>query len=220
MLAPSFSEGDVDRAIPTAAMTGSRAGVVVFAFAFACGSGAGAVSGDAGSIGEAGDAGASETMSVLEGARIGSRNGTGWPNVGSASGDVTFAGGPFAQAMLVVDLDTTCFPFEKWSANPPPPGQNWPADCDAFDRNFNVFIDDPSADDASTVPPFEVVHAITPFGGPEHLEVDITDLANGLPGTLRLTADVNAYSDPMGKVTGSNNGWTVSAKIRLARGEA
>jgi hypothetical protein len=63
-----------------------------------------------------------------------------------------------------------------------------------------------------------VVHAITPFGGPEHVEVDITDLANAKPGKHKLTVDINAYSDPTGQVTGSNNGWTVSATIELVPG--
>ena len=43
--------------------------------------------------------------------------------------------GAYAQATLIVDLASTCFPFE--SAAAPPAGQNWPADCDAFDRNFD-----------------------------------------------------------------------------------
>jgi hypothetical protein len=194
-------------------------GFLLCASALACGSSGGGAPGAAGPSDAGNDAGPSEFI-VLDAARIGSRNGTGWPNVGSASGDVAFDKGPFAEAKLVVDLDTTCFPFEKWTANPPPPGQNWPADCDAFDRSFNIVIADASAEDVAAEPPFEVVHAITPFGGPEHLEVDITDLANGFPGAHRLTADVNAYSDPTGKVTGSNNGWTVSAKLVMSRGAA
>ena len=47
--------------------------------------------------------------------------------------------------------------------------------------------------------PFEVIHAITPFGGPEHLEVDLTDLANGLPGKHRLRVDIASYADPQGR---------------------
>jgi len=163
--------------------------------------------------------GSSPGRVILDHARIGSRNGTGWPNVGTASAAIDFDG-PFEKATLIVDLDTTCFPFEKWTENPPPAGQNWPADCDAFDRNFNVFIDDRASSDAGGPPSFEVVHAITPFGGPEHIEVDVTDLANGLPGQHRITADINAYSDPTGQVTGSNNGWTVTVKLDAHRGTA
>jgi hypothetical protein len=165
------------------------------------------------------DAGSIETV-LFDRARIGSRNGTGWPNVGRASTDVTFGDGPYAKATVVVDLDTTCYPFEKWTADPPPTGQNWPASCDAFDRNFNVLLDDPMANDASAPPAIEIAHAITPFGGPEHLEIDVTDLANGLPGKHELAVDIAAYSDPAGQVTGSNNGWTVSAKMLATRGAA
>jgi hypothetical protein len=176
-----------------------------------------AAGGDANSVA---DAAGGETV-LFDKTRIGSRNGTGWPNVGRASTELVFGDGPYAKVILVVDLDTTCYPFEKWTADPPPPGQNWPASCDAFDRNFNVLLDDPGASDAGGKPPaIEVAHAITPFGGPEHLEVDVTDLANGLPGKHELAVDIAAYSDPAGKVTGSNNGWTVSVKMLATRGAA
>jgi hypothetical protein len=149
---------------------------------------------------------------------IGAAGSTGWPNIGSARAGVDWGAGPFSRVTLVLDLDTTCFPFEKWSADPPPTGQNWPADCDAFDRNLNVFIDDGGA--SSGAPPFEVVHAVTPFGGPEHLEVDLTDLANGLPGAHTLRVDLPSNSDSGGLVTGSNAGWTVSARVDVAPGPA
>jgi hypothetical protein len=166
------------------------------------------------------DASGSGTV-LFDRARIGSRNGTGWPNVGRASTDIVFADGPYAKVTVVVDLDTTCYPFEKWTSDPPPAGQNWPASCDSFDRNFNVLLDEPSALDADTAPPaIEIGHAITPFGGPEHLELDVTDIANGLPGRHTLTIDIAAYSDPAGQVTGSNDGWTVSAKMIATRGTA
>ena len=166
------------------------------------------------------DAAGGMTM-LFDRARIGSRNGSGWPNVGRASTDLVFGEGPYEKVTLVVDLDTTCFPFERWTADPPPMGQNWPPSCDAFDRNFNVVLDEPSADDAASGPPaIEIAHAITPFGGPEHHELDVTDLANGLPGRHRLTVDIAGYSDPAGLVTGSNNGWTVSARMQITRGPA
>src|SRR3954471_5590976 len=124
------------------------------------------------------------TIDALTAARIGSENGNGWPNVGEVYADVDWKQGPFAAVKLAVDLGTPCYPFETWAANPPPSGQSVPADCDAFDRSFNAFIDDgPGV--ASPVP-FEIMHAITPFGGPEHLEIDLTDLANALPGKHRL----------------------------------
>jgi Peptide-N-glycosidase F, C terminal len=157
-------------------------------------------------------------LDVLVGARIGSDNSTGWPMTGRATGDLDWQQGPFANVKLVVDLDTTCYPFEKWTANPPPAGQNYPADCDAFDRNFSAFIDDGPG--ASQAAPFEVMHAITPFGGPEHLEIDLTDLANALPGKHRLRVELTSYSDTAGQSTGSNNGWTVSAHVEVTLGDA
>ena len=174
-----------------------------------------------------GDAGADASsfpppfaIDALARARIGSANSTGWPNVGKASADFDWKQGPFAVVKLVVDLDTTCYPFETWAANPPPSGQNVPADCDAFDRNFNAFIDGGAGAGAGSSGPFEIMHAITPFGGPEHLEIDLTDLANALPGAHRLRVDLTSYSDTAGQSTGSNNGWTVSARFQVTPGDA
>ncbi len=194
-------------------------------------------------------ASSTSTLEVLRRARIGSHNSAGWPNTDEASAEVDLGAGPFQRVTLVVDLESTCYPFDKWKANPPPPQQSWPADCDAFDRNLNVFIDNPLAvesdagekdgssdapidvDDAGNSdapivqmvagpPPYELVHAITPFGGPEHLETDITDFANGLPGKHHLRAHLLSWSDMAGQVTGSNNGWTISVTIHIARGPA
>src|SRR5262249_30650439 len=137
------------------------------------------------------------TIDALLDARIGSQNGTGWTYTGRAFADVDWKQGPFARVTLKVDLESACYPFEKWSADPPPVGQNWPADCDAFDRNVNVLFDDGGSaggQDAGAAPPFEVIHAITPFGGPEHLETDITSLANALPGKRRLRVDLVSHS--------------------------
>jgi hypothetical protein len=156
------------------------------------------------------------TIAALVRAGIGSENSVGWPNVGKAYGDVDWKAGPFASVALIVDLESSCYPFDGWTADPPPPGQNWPPHCDAFDRNFNVFLDDPGA----PPPAFELAHAITPFGGPERLQVDLTDLANALPGPHRLRVDITSYSDAEGKVTGSNAGWTVSARVEVTPGVA
>jgi hypothetical protein len=154
------------------------------------------------------------SLAAMSGVRIGSEGSTGWAVIGRAYADVDFGEAPFASVSLAVELDTACFPFDKWASDPPPPGQSWPADCDAFDRNLDVFVDDGSA------PPFEVIHAITPFGGPEHLAVDITDLVNGLPGAHRLRVDLTSFSDAQGLVTGSNAGWTVSARVDVVPGPA
>ncbi|RJO69432.1 MAG: hypothetical protein C4523_06335 [Myxococcales bacterium] len=154
------------------------------------------------------------TVVVFDRARIGS-NPAG-PNFQSLAADIDFSGGPFANVRLVVDLDTTCYPFSSWQGNPPPQGQNWPADCDAFDRNFEFTLDDPQTE--GDPPALELVRAITPFGGPLHFEADITDAANGLPGAHRLRAFISTWSDASGQVTGSNGGWFVSAKLKLLPG--
>ncbi len=132
--------------------------------------------------------------------------------------DVDFGSRSFAGVKLVVDLESPCFPFSKWSADPPPSGQNWPADCDAFDRNFELSLDDPGSNGGP--PGLELERAITPFGGPLHLEIDITDVANGLPGKHTLRTTIPTYSDGEGKVSGSNGGWLVSAHIDFVPGPA
>lgn len=154
------------------------------------------------------------TVPVLERVRINSHPDQ--PNFQAATAPVELRG-TYAAAKLVVDLDTTCYPFTKWRQNPPPEGQNWPADCDAFDRNFELSLDDPMKEGER--PGIELVRAITPFGGPMHLEVDITDVANGIaPGNHRLRVTIPTWSDGAGKVSGSNGGWLVSARLELVTG--
>lgn len=152
---------------------------------------------------------------VFNKVRINSR---GKINVRKAFSNVDFGTGPFKKVTLIVDLDTTCFPFSKWQSNPPPMGQNWPADCDAFDRNFEFHLDPPK--DKTQPPALELIRAITPFGGPLHLEVDITDIANGKPGKHRIKTTITTWSDGKGKVSGSNGGWFVSAHLQVEPGSA
>jgi hypothetical protein len=133
------------------------------------------------------------------------------PNFQQATTSVTFHDGPFASVKLVVDLASTCFPWSQWQQHPPPSGQGWPAECDAFDRNFDLTFD--AAQKDGDPAGFNVIHAITPFGGPEHLETDITDLANAAPGAHRLRVVIPTWSDGAGKVSGSNGGWNVTARI-------
>lgn len=133
---------------------------------------------------------------------------------------------PFATVTLVVDLTSPCFPWDKWKTDPPPAGQNWPASCDAFDRNFETWLVDPSSGaDAGVAPSFELVRAITPFGGPEHIEEDVTDFFNALAKsgdgkTRSLEIHISTWSDGAGKVSGSNGGWFVSAHIDVTPGPA
>jgi len=139
------------------------------------------------------------------------------PNFQKATVEIDWGAGPFEKVTLVADLGTTCYPFENWKANPPPAGQNWPADCDAFDRNYEFRLDPPT--DPKVGPPsLELVRAITPFGGPLHTEVDVTDVANGLPGKHTLLVNIPTWSDGAGKVSGSDGGWFVSAHFQVVPG--
>ncbi|WAS94306.1 peptide-N-glycosidase F-related protein [Nannocystis punicea] len=126
--------------------------------------------------------------------------------------------GPFSKVTLIVDLDTDCYPWEKWQDSPPPQGQYWPASCDAFDRTMG-FISDPAAD-ADSPPGFELLRSITPFGGPAHLEADITDYANAHPGGHMLRSYINSWPDGAGQVSGSAGGWHLSVRVEGEPGPA
>lgn len=184
----------------------------------ASGGGSGGVAGSAGS---GGAFPAAYSTQIFDRVRIESHADK--ENFQSATSELEFKDGPFERVMLVVDLDTTCYPFDSWlgptPTNPPPDGENWPADCDAFDRNFEFTLDDPQLE---TDPPgIELARAITPFGGPLHFEIDITDVANGVgPGSHRLRTHISTWSDGAGTVSGSDGGWFVSAKIEATPGKA
>jgi len=135
-----------------------------------------------------------------------------------ASGSLDWGQGPFQSVVLKVQLDTTCYPFEKWRTTPPPEGHNFPEMCDAFDRNFDINIQPEGA--AEEEPAFEVVHAITPFGGPMSLTKDLTDLANGRPGAHTLEAYIATWSDGAGQVTGAHGGWNVTVTVDVTPGPA
>ncbi|MEO7037576.1 MAG: peptide-N-glycosidase F-related protein [Polyangiaceae bacterium] len=218
--------------------------------------GAGGVPASAGTAGAASDAGSTSNgipaLTVFDAARISSNPSD--PNFQALSADLDLSDGPYESATLTADLGTTCFPFSSWADDPPPKGENWPADCDAFDRNFELSLDGPEPGDASTsigsgdsgtggesgaggdggasgdggaggitvraTPGLEIVRAITPFGGPMHIERDITAIANGLPGMHRIHARIATWADAAGLVTGSNAGWNVTLKVALKKGPA
>src|SRR5579859_7452328 len=146
------------------------------------------------------------TLQAFDAVRIHSHSDE--PDFQKATAMVDFHDGPFVSATLIVDLTSTCYPFQNWT--PVPMGQNWPADCDAFDRNFEFALDDK----------LELMRAITPFGGPEHQEIDITDVANGLGGMHTLSVTIPTYSDAAGMVSGSDGGWNVSAQLVMTPGAA
>ncbi|MBX3126337.1 MAG: hypothetical protein KF718_06450 [Polyangiaceae bacterium] len=174
---------------------------------------------DAGADGSSADAslGPPFAVTAFDRARIGSD--PSGPNFQRAAAAVDLGAGPFERVTLTVQLDTTCYPFESWQANPPPAGQNWPADCDAFDRNFEIVLDEP-ADGAPGPPGIELERAITPFGGPMTLTIDVTDVANAKPGVRELAVRIPTWSDGAGQVSGSNGGWFVSASFDVVPGGA
>lgn len=173
---------------------------------------------EGGSADSAADTGLEDTQStsysidLFDDIRI---NSVGEENVRTVTTEFDWESGPFESVTLVVDLDSTCFPFSEWTR--PPAGHNWPADCDAFDRNFELSMDHPENEDAP--PAIELVRAITPFGGPLHLEIDVTDIANGLPGAHQLQCHISTWSDGSGQVTGSAGGWNVTARFDVVAGD-
>jgi hypothetical protein len=170
---------------------------------------------DAGAITTTPPVSMTRTVTVFDTARISSDSSA--PNFQRLTADIDLSGGPYQSATLIADLGSTCVPFSSWADNRPPAGQNYPADCDAFDRNFEISLDNPEAD-SGAAPGLELVRAITPFGGPMHVEHDLTVLANGLPGTHHLSAKINTYPDPMGLISGSDGGWNLSLELALVTG--
>ncbi|HEV3193881.1 MAG TPA: peptide-N-glycosidase F-related protein [Polyangiaceae bacterium] len=143
------------------------------------------------------------------------------PNFQNATAPVRLAEPAFASVKLVVDLTSPCFPFSNWKTDRPPAGQNWPSDCDAFDRNFEMSLEDPGAKGAGAAAAIELQRAITPFGGPEHVETDVTDVFNGLHGAARtFKVYLDTHSDSMGQVSGSNGMWRVDAHLDVQPGPA
>ena len=140
------------------------------------------------------------------------------PNFQNATAPVALAEASFSSVQLVVDLTSPCFPFSNWKTDKPPAGQNWPADCDAFDRNFEMSLEDPASKDAIGI---ELQRAITPFGGPEHLTTDVTDVFNALHGAPRtFKVIITAFPDGAGKVSGSAGQWFVDATLEVQPGPA
>lgn len=138
------------------------------------------------------------------------------PNFQGATTAIDLGAGPFARVTLHASLESTCFPFERWSEDPPPTGERWPPSCDAFDRNYEYVLDPP--EEAGDPPGLELVRAITPFGGPLELAIDVTDVANARPGPHRLRVTISTWSDASGQVSGSNGGWDVTAHLAVEPG--
>lgn len=130
---------------------------------------------------------------------------------------VDFGSEPVARATLFVELESPCFPFDKWTRESIPVGHNWPEKCDAFDRAFEFLLDD-SEPESSGPPALEIGRAITPFGGPLSLEFDVTDLVNGARGEHELSVKIGTWPDPAGLVSGAKGEWIVSAWLERELG--
>jgi hypothetical protein len=126
--------------------------------------------------------------------------------------------GPFSEVTLTFQLESPCFPFEKWTESPPPDGQMFPAQCDRFDRLMYFEVDPAATPDAA--PGLQVLRAITPYGGPMEKTVDITDFANTHPGPHSLRSFVGTWVDDQGQISGSDGGYFVSVKLDLKLGAA
>lgn len=126
--------------------------------------------------------------------------------------------GPFSAVSLELSLGTTCFPFEGWADNPPPPGHEWPEDCDAVSRVVRVIVDPPQTE--RDPPGIEVLRAHTPYGGPQELQADMTDLANAGSGSSprRISIQLPVQPDPTGQRTGRAASWAVTLRVRAQRG--
>jgi hypothetical protein len=129
---------------------------------------------------------------------------------------VDFGDEPVSSATLSVELESPCYPFDRWTDESIPDGHAWPRLCDAFDRSFLFSLDDPTR--SSAPPGLELVRAITPFGGPLSFEVDLTDIVNGRPGLHDLSVDIQTYGDSEGLVSGAKGEWIVTARVELTYG--
>lgn len=183
---------------------------------------AGACSEDSDGTGGAGGAGGSGgaaptepyTLTAFERTKISSLQQD--ENFQYARTSVDFGKGPFASATLFVELESPCYPFSKWrEPGAIPAGHNWPADCDAFDRTFTFQL----LPRREGEPKLELVRAITPFGGPMEFSVDVTDIANGLPGEHELEVHIATWPDGAGQVSGSKGSWFVTARLEMVPGE-
>lgn len=124
--------------------------------------------------------------------------------------------GPFAKVTLTFQLESPCFPFDKWTADPPPSGQEFPPKCDRFDR-LMYFEIDPAADAAAT-PGTQILRSITPYGGPLEKTVDITDFANVHPGPHTLRSFVGTWVDDAGQISGAQGGYFLGVDIAIEPG--
>jgi hypothetical protein len=140
----------------------------------------------------------------------------------TADAAIDLGEGPFAQVRLRVEIESPCYPLDKWEQSPPPPGHNFPVYCDRFDRFFNIAANPPEASEggAGSGFAFELLRGATPYGGPLTVEQDITDWANAHPGEHVLRSYVSTSYDTEGKVSGARGGYFISASLEITKGPA
>jgi hypothetical protein len=114
-----------------------------------------------------------------------------------------------------VDIETT-LPEGCWSSvkvtmtassdctGAPPPGQNWPTNCDPYDRLAQLTL----ADTGKT--PMFVLDAVTSFGGSATWTEDVTDYVSLLTGKHTYHLEIDTYDDPGQTGTASSHDATVT----------
>ena len=132
-----------------------------------------------------------------------------------ADAEIDLGAGPFTSIRMFVELESPCFPFDGWAQMPPPEGHNWPLLCDAFDRIVNVVADPELEREPAGV---ELMRGITPFGGPQIYENDLSDWATMHPGTHTLRGFISTWTDGAGQVSGAQGGWFMTLRIEVDPG--
>ncbi len=94
----------------------------------------------------------------------------------------------------------------------PPTGQNWPTNCDPFDRLAQVTLAGPD-----TTPMF-VLDAVTSFGGSATWTQDVTDYVSLLTGTHAYHLEIDTYNDAKGLVCGTAASHDATVSIVLTPG--
>ncbi len=170
---------------------------------------------DAGRCGEV-DAGMPGAVTVVANQHLGAfeqmdggapPDGGSWPvaNVSAVDVQATVPPGCYASIKVQMHVKTDC-------KGAPPPGQNWPAPCDPYDRLAQVWLADKDAT------PLFMLDAVTSFGGETTWEQDVTDYYAQLVGTHTWHVEVGTYADPSGKATGTLAAHDVDVKVLLVPG--
>jgi hypothetical protein len=113
--------------------------------------------------------------------------------------------GCYSSIKVTVNVTTNC-------SGEPPSGQNWPTECDPYDRLAQISLDDNGTTDLF------LLDAVTSFGGTTTWTQDVTDYAMLLFGEHAIKVDVGTYADPSGMATGTASSHDVTVSISLTPG--